>query len=126
MLQSLLYFPATGKDIQTIIDYYQTHSVIEGSRPFGMLRGELICPTDNADSLTVVALWPSREAYEMWLSSKERATALSGLGENLMKGVRAWTVESDPAEAISVNTSLEKCAGYGARPVTSLITVVAN
>lgn len=123
MLRSFLFFPTA--DVQLLLTHYRQHRVIERSLPFGMVRGELICPVDSPDSLTVVALWPSNAAYERWVESAERANALAGLDERLLENSRSWT-ESDPTIPFSIDTSLKEYAGYGDREVDSVMTVIAT
>jgi hypothetical protein len=109
----LLLRPAPGS-LEALVSYYRDHDVIGAAVPYGLQIGELAHPSENANTVAVVSVWPSEESYAGWLTAPERKSLIAGMMPLLDGGdsISGWTRETDAATATDFSVL------FGDRPVS--------
>jgi|GEM_PF-6317342 len=109
----LLLRPAPGS-LEALVSYYLDNDVIGAAVPYGLQIGELAHPAESANTVAVVSVWPSQEAYHGWLTAPERESLIAGMMPLLDGGdsISGWTKETDDAAATDFSVL------FGDRPVS--------
>lgn len=109
----LLLRPAPGS-LEALVSYYRDNDVIGAAVPYGLQIGELAHPAENANTVAVVSVWPSQEAYQGWLTAPERKSLIAGMMPLLDGGdsISGWTKETDAATATNFSVL------FGDRPIS--------
>ncbi len=121
MIRTFLIIRPAENSLEPLVGYYRDKDVIGAAVPYGLELGELAHPSEGADTLAVVSLWPSQHAYDSWLEAPERANLIDGM-LTLLDGADAitgWSQETeDTADA-------DFAVLFGNRPVTVRIRTTA-
>lgn len=114
MIRTYLLLRPAPDSLEALVAYYRDHDVIGAAAPYGLQLGELAHPSDNANTVAVVSVWPSQEAYAGWLTAPERKTLIAGMMPLLDGGdaISGWTKQTDGATATDFSVI------FGARPIT--------
>lgn len=114
MLRTYLLLRPAPNSLEALVEYYKNRDVLGAAVPYGLRTGEVAHPAEHADTLAVVSVWPSQEAYDSWLAAPERQALIEDM-RTLLDGpdaITGWSTAADEAAAADFTVL------YGNRPVS--------
>ncbi|MFF2840651.1 antibiotic biosynthesis monooxygenase family protein [Paenarthrobacter sp. NPDC057981] len=122
MICTYLLLRPAPESLEALVTYYRDHDVIGAALPYGLRKGELGHPVQNATTVAVVSLWDSQDAYLGWLKAPERKSLIAGMMPLLdgADSITGWSKETDAVSSVDFSVL------FGERPVSIRIRTGAD